>query len=473
MGESWIPLPINQAVFANADPDAIAGYQTAIENGFINELGGHSRFPGLKVFATLPDKGRVYLHDWNGNLVAGSSRGRLFTLDPGGAVTDRTGTLVSGGRRIIFSKTNYELLMAAGGPIVRLRDLKTELLSDAAPLASHVQWIDGYTVAAEVNSNRFYHTAAGLPDSWDALDTYAADGDPDPVNAIMVTPFKELMVGGRNSIEQFESAQSGDSAFFRRWSVGEGVAAPYCMVWADNSMFTVNKLYEVVKASGQVAISASAEISRILERVDNWEDAWMGGFPDKPLHVAGQKFVLMQLPHATNAYGSKGITLLYDYRQKKWYELYGFDVESGTPVRWPGWSHWTLWGRTFVGGEGVIYEVTNDSYSLAGAPQRWLLRTGYIADGNQVQIKRLRVAVKRGMGGGANGEAFLAVRCRRDNKPFGSWIRRSLGRHGQSVPNLDFGSFGTGYSFQFEFSTSDDVQLEIMKAEIQTDPVGH
>lgn len=469
----WLPLPISNPVFANADPDAIIGFQTALENGFVNELGAHSRFPGLKVFARLPDKGRVYLHDWGGNLVAGTSRGRVFSLDPAANVTDRTGTLVSGGKRVIFSKTNTELLLAAGGPIVRLRDLKTELLSDAAPLASHVQWIDGYTVAAEVNSNRFYHSAASLPDSWHPLDTYAADGDPDTINAIMVTPFKELMVGGRNSIEQFETSQSGDAAFFRRWSVGEGVAAPYCMVWADNAMFTVNKLYEVVKATGQVAVAASSEISKILEKVDNWEDAWIGGFPDKPLHVAGQKFILMQIPHATNAYGSKGITLLYDYRQKRWSELYGFDVNDGTPVRWPGWSHWTLWGRTFVGGEGVIYEVTDDTYTLAGEPQRWLLRTGHYGDANQVQITNLRLTVKRGRGGANGQEGFIAVRCRRDAKPWGPWIRRSLGKPGDTVPISSFGGFGTAYAFQFEFSTSDDVEVELMRAEILTEIVGH
>lgn len=468
----WAPLPLNNPVFANADPDAVVGYQTAIENGFITDLGGHSRFPGLKVFAELPDRGRVFLHDWQGNLVAATSRGRVYSLDPKGTVLDRTGTMVSGGKRVIFAKSQLELLMAAGGGIVRMRDNKTQLLSQNAPLSSHVVSIDNYVVASEINSGRFYHSAAGIPDSWDPLDTFGADGDPDPINGMLVTPFRELMIGGPNSIEQFEGSQSGEAAFFRRWSVGEGVSAPYAMLFADNALWTVNKLFEVVKASGQVATAMSTEISSILERVDNWDDAWMGGYPDMPLHIGGQKFILFQIPYATNPYGSKGITLLYDYKNRKWYELYGWSLEDGVPVRWPGWSHWRMWDRTFVGGEGVIYEFTPNAYTIAGEPQRWLLRTGFFSDVSQSIIRGLRLVLKRGTGTPTK-ESFIAVRCKRDGKPFGPWVRRSLGRAGQNVPMVNFGSFGMGYSFQFEFTTSDDAPVEIIKAEIKAEAIGH
>lgn len=472
MAEQWVPLPLSNPLHANTDESAVMVYQTAIENGFINDMGGHSRFPGLKVFARLPDKGRVYLHDFQNNLVAGTSRGRLFSLDPLGRVRDRTGAIVTGGNRIIYAKAKNELHMAAGGPIVRLRDETTDLLSEDAPLATHVGYLGGYTLAAEVNSDRWYYAAAGLPDSWDPLDTFAADSDADPVNSLLVTPFGELMLGGSNSIEQFEASQSGDAPFFRRWSIGDGIGAPYCLLFADNAVWSVNKKFEVVRASGQVPAAESTAISQLLEKIDDWSEAWMGGYPDNPLHVSGQKFILLQIPNATNAYGTKGVTLLLDYRAKKWFTLYGFNVKSGEPERWPGWSHWSLWNRTFVGGEGVIYEVDEDHFTIDGAPQRWLLRTGYMADGNGVEINGFRLMVTRGHGGPAS-EGSIMVRCRRDHRPWSNWIKRGLGRSGQSAPLINFGNFGQAHSFQFEIMTTDDVKVDLMKAEILPKPVGH
>ena len=46
---------------------------------------------------------------------------------------------------------------------------------------------------------------------------------------MMVTPFSELMLSGRASIEQFERLASASTPFFRRVSVGEGIKAPYTL----------------------------------------------------------------------------------------------------------------------------------------------------------------------------------------------------------------------------------------------------
>lgn len=475
MAKPWIPLALNHPLFANADEHSIVGYQTAIENGILNEMGAQTRFPGMVDFATLGDDGRAILSEWRGDLIATTSKGRTYSMDPQGRVRDRTGTVLSGGQRAIHAPSRDSLQIAAGGPILRLRDQQTELLSSAAPLASHVAWLGTYTIAAEINTNRIYHSGAGRDDEWDPLDTYAADGDPDNITALLVTPFRELMIGGKNSVEQFEQSESGESPFFRRWSVGEGLGAPYCMVHADSAMWSINRNFQLVRAAGQVALVASSEVGGIFDDVDDWDEAWIGGYPNKPLTVAGQNFILLQMPKATNAHGSKGITLLYDYKNKRWSELYGWSLDDGIPVRWPGWSHWSIWERTFVGGEGKVYEIKSgvgSSYYHAGAPARWLVRTAYISDANKVSIDALQLNIKRGLGGSAT-ESTIAIRCRRDGGAFGNWVMKSLGKAGETTPALAFGSFGTGYSFQFEITTTDDVQVDLLKAEIQVTQLGH
>lgn len=472
MAEQWSPLPLDQPLFRNVDEDAVVGFMTGIENGFQNEFGGHTRFPGLVPFTEIPDKGRVFLNDWNGDLIAGTSNGQMFRIDRTGNVTDVTGVPISGGRRMIFARTDKELLTAAGGAITRLREAKTEILSPDAPQASHVGWIDNYTIAAEINSNRFRHSRAGEPDNWDPLDTFSADGSPDNINALMVTPFREIMVGGPESMEQYESTRSGDTPFFRRWSTGDGVAAPYALIFADNALWTINKLYEFVRTSGQVSVAMSSEIGVILESVDDWSEAWIGGFPDNPLHILGQKFILIQAPNATNAYGTKGLTLLFDYRNRRWYELFGWDATNGVPSRWPGWSHWPLWGKVFVGGEGVIYELKPGAHRQGDDLQRWLARTSYVAEGREMMINRFRLRIKRGTGSNIV-EPRIQVRCSRDGRPYGPWITRGLGLAGDRRQTIEFGSFGSADTFRFEIMSTDDTPIELIAAEIQADALGH
>ncbi|WOF74135.1 hypothetical protein QMT40_001782 [Parvibaculaceae bacterium PLY_AMNH_Bact1] len=461
----WEPLPLNNPLYLNQPEGAVLGYQTAIENSFINEQGGHTRFPGLIPFADVGGNGRIYLSELGGDMIAATSKGQVYQVDRSGNVTNKTGVPVSGGRRVIFAQSDRELTMAAGGPIIRLRGEKTELLSEDAPHATHVGWIDGYLVAAEPNSGRFFNSEGGDISKWNPLDVFSADGNPDDVNSLMITPFREMMIGGANSVEQFERNLTGSVPFFRRWAVGEGVKLPYGMIFADNAVWTMNSLTEFVRFSGQVSVAQSAEIGRLLEKVDDWSDAWIGGFPDKPLHTLGQKFILLQLPHATTPYGTKGITLVLDYRAKRWFTLYGWDEQNGVPARWPGWSHWTIWGRVFVGGEGKIYELSDTAYTLDGKTQRWLVRTGHAASGSLLQVQNLRLRVRRGFSGNTSSPE-IGVRCSRDGKPFGNWVQRSLGKAGQTAPFIEFGQFGSAGSFQFEISTSDDCPVDLMGADI-------
>ena len=471
MAEQWIPLRIDLGLFENLDEEAVLGYHAAIENGFVNEMGGHTRFPGLIEFVDLGGNARVYLHDLNDDLIAATAKGQIFRIDRAGSVENLTGVPISGGRRVIFARTDTELMMAAGGPIVRLRNLKSELLSSAAPLATHVGWIDGYTLATEINSGRVYYSAVNDPSSWDPLDTMAANGNPDNITNMIITPFREIMLGGSDSMEQFEILSNSDVPFFRRWSVGDGSIIPYALIFADNAVWTINNLIEFIRFTGQTSVSSSLEIGRLLEKVDNWDEAWIGGYPDRPLNTLGQKFILLQIPNATNSYGTKGITLLYDYRKKKWSSLYGWDDLNGTPIRWPGWSHWPLWGRIFVGGEGKIYELKDTTYRNAGATQRWLIRTAYTTAGAQAIIKNFRLRLKRGIGSNTV-EPTIGVRCSRDGKAFGPWIRRGLGLTGDRVPYIEFGPFGGAYTFQWEISSSDDAAIDLVAAEVKVEPLG-
>lgn len=469
MPDTWIPLPLDKPLFANLTEDAVVGFQTAIENGYLNELGGHSRFPGMTLRADFGGNARVYLHDFNGDLIAADSKGKVRRIDRSYNVTDVTAVPVAGGRRVVFAKTDRELLMAAGGPIVRLRAATTELLSSEAPLATHIAWIDNFTIAVEINSGRFFHSPPGEAETWDPLDTFAADGNPDNINSLLVTPFRELILGGEDSIEQFDRSNDPDVPFARAWAIGAGgVKLPYAIVFVDNATWTINSRTELVSMIGQVPTVQSDAIGRLLEAVDDWSDAWMTG----PLLTAGQKFILLQAPNATNAYDTKGVTLLFDYRTKRFSTLYGWNATAGVPARYPAWSHWHLWGKTFIGGEGKLYELTDTTHRNGTETQRWLIRTSHMSKGSGVIVKALRLRVVRGTGTSAT-PAKIRVRCSRDGKPLGNWVTRTLGAPGQRSQFLEFGGFGAASTFQWEMSCTDDAAVDLIGADIKADPIGH
>lgn len=466
MPAAWTAIPLDAKWFSNVQETSLTKAHAAVENCFLTEANGVSRFPGLKNFVNLPGEERVFLHDFRDDLIAVTGAGRMYRMDKDGNVEDVTQVPISGGRRPTFTETDEYLAVAAGGPIIAFDGQKTTVLSENAPLASHLGSVDNYLLAAEINSDRFQYSNAGAPRQWSSLDTFAASGSPDPVNALLVTDFREVIVGGPRSIEQYERLTTGDPPFFRRWSVGGGILAPYTMIFEDNAVWAVNQKYEFSRYSGQTGKSVSDDIGRSLEKVDDWTDAWATS-----LLIEGQKFILLAIPHATNPYGTKGLTLLLDYRQSKWLSLYGWITSDGIPARWPGWSYRPLWKRHFVGGEGKIFELTDSTYWHAGEKARMLIRTAPMSELGSVRIDAIRMRLKRGIGTNT-AESYIRLRAARDGKPFGNWVRKGFGKAGQRDMYIEFGGFGCATVWQFEIEVTDDCDTQLVKMDAQITQLG-
>jgi len=461
MAGSWKNIALNSKLFLNVKETALRKGAAAAENLFFNEAGGQSRFPGLRSFVALAGQAPTYLWEWEGDLVA-VSNSRIYRIDRAGNKTDVTGVPLSGQGRAMFDKTETELLMAQGGQILRLGGNKTEVLSDDAPLSTHVGFIDGYVLAIELNTGRFQHSDLDAHRVWEPLDTFAASGKPDNLNAMLITPYREIMMTGVDSVEQFERLTQGSTPFFRRWATGEGVYAPYTLVAADQGVFGLNAEREYVRFTGQTSEPKSDDIGMSLETIDDWTLAWA-----QSMNLLGQKFIVLQAPFATNVYGTKGVTFLHDYRQKRWYSLYGWDTRAAVPARWPGWSYYKLWGRHFVGGNGKVLELTEDTYQNDGVQQRMLGRTGHLDEWGECRVDNVRIRLKRGEAKSDGEAAKFGLRCLRDNKHWTRWIWKSLGESGETTMSLEFGPIGFGHTFQFEWQVTDNVPIEIVSMQAQ------
>lgn len=465
----WMDVPIGAAVLSNVDETALNRQSAALENGFVNELGGHTRFPGLVEEIPL-SPGRVYLYDrpFRGDMIAVTSLGRVHRVDRNGNTRDVTGVAVAGGRRPTFTETEDELLTAAGGPIVAYAGAKTKLLSRDAPDTSHVVYTGSYVLAVQPDSQRASYTEPGDYDNWNPLNTFAAEGKPDRVTAAIVTPYEELLLAGPRSIEQFERAASGTSPFYRRWMAGDGVMAPYSLVATKSGTYGVNGDAEFVRYVNQTTDPESDAVQSTLDRIDSWADHWA-----KEIIMFGQRFILLQMPDATNVYGTKGVTLVYDEKRRYWYSLYGWDAALNRPRRWPGWSHAFIWSRHYVGGEGVIYRMAQDIYANGAEIQRYLGRSGHFQiEGSAMRIDDCRMRFKRGAADPNTAvEPRLAMRFNPDNMGFTPWMAQPLGRHGQRELVVNFGSLGSADTMQFEWFVTDEAPVDITKLEILVEPV--
>lgn len=461
----WAKFPWKEALFSNADESILRQAPAAAENVYANAAGGFSRFPGLRKVLDLPGAGRCYPYRWRDDLYLGTESGRIYRVSQLLAAEDVTGVPLSGGQRPIFSASEDELMIAAGGPILRLAGPRTEILSDAAPNSTHVAYIDGYTIAIE--GPRFWFSDPGQARVWQDLSVFTAEAKPDDLNAVVVTPYRELLLAGPDSIEQFERLNSGDKPFFRRWTTGEGLAHPYTFVTDTTGNWGVNGKAEFTKFQAQVSREKSGDIAMSLEAVDDWTDAWAA-----PLYVGGQRFIVLQAPEATTYYGTKGATFLLDVRASKWAFLYGWDRDTAQPTRWPGWGAERAWNRTWVGIEDGLAELTKDTWDNLGTEMRSLQRSAHVSDFGPSRVDNVRLRIKRGVTPSGQRASRFMLRMIRDNERPTRWIEKDLGNVGHSDMTLTFGGMGMANTWQMEIACSDPAPWEMVEAWIQVERLG-
>ena len=470
MGE-LVDIELNKKLFKNADEDAITSTFSALENCFVTEANGLSRFPGLLEFADFGNDAEMHMGKFNNDMIAVGTDGRTFRVDTQGEFQEIFGPPVLGGDRVSFAKSRNGLFMTGGAQIIKYDGLKNSILSKDAPLSSFVGFIDGYLLAVEKESGRFQHSELDSFASWLGVNTFAVDGAPDDINAMLITPFNEILFTGEESVEQYERYVGGTAPFFRRWSTGDGISEPWTLCYADNAAWGLNSNYEFVRLSGQTSQTVSDDIQKEIEyrystnNLGSMNRAWAA-----PINIKGQKFIVFQSPEATNNYGTKGFTGIFDIRRGQWFEINGWDDQNGVPALWPGRSVFNIWGKTFVGGEGKIYQLSNETYNNDGAVQRAYVKTAHFDTLGSMRVDSVRMTIKRGVGSYTTSPKIM-FRTNPDNKGFGNLQYRELGKTGAGEMVIEFGGQGIADTWQFEIAITDSCPFELRRLQCEVTKV--
>lgn len=467
----WVDVPLNRKLFKNLDEEVLTSTFSALENCFVTEGGGISRFPCLKEFCDLPNNSDVFLGRYDDDLIAVTRDGQTYIVDSEGGYKAIEGDTVAGGLRTSFARTRDGLMMTAGAQIIKFDGTKNEVLSNDAPLSTFVGFLDGYLLAVEKESGLFHHSRPNDFKTWNGDDIFAVDGSPDNISAMLITPFNEILFAGEESVEQYERYVGSNVAFFRRWAIGDGIIEPYTLCHIDNGAWGLNSRMEFIRFSGQTSQSVSDDIQKeiedkySLENIANRQNAWAA-----PCYTKGQKFIILQLPDATNKYGNKGMTLVFDIRRRQWFELFGWDAENGTPKLWEGRSVFQMRGKTYVGGQGKIYTFCNDTFEINNDPQRIYIRTAHFNNAGTIRVNRVRLTLKRGVGT-YDFNPKIMFRSNPDNRGWSNLQTREMGKIGDGLLYLEFGAQGVADTWQFEISMTDNAAFELRRMQLDASQV--
>lgn len=289
-----------------------------------------------------------------------------------------------------------ELLIATGsaGYVFNTSTLVLQKITDEAyPGAFIAAYIDSYIAQVEPQGRYWFHSDLADALSYNSLDRYEAEGQPDRIVSLYVS-HREALLFGRETIEPYVNEPSGDgTAPFQRASntvIECGCSARYSVAGLDNSvMFLDDKRivrrldgYNPVRISTQPIEQALAECS--AEQISAafafvWEDK-------------GHKVYYLTVPGR--------FTFGYDVLSRRWHRRLTKGMD-----RWR-LSDLVFWNGMWVGGDyqsGRLYALDwkygLDGQNPNGEPLELVRNTasGYLsANQNRLRVHAVEVRCRVG-----------------------------------------------------------------------------
>jgi len=233
------------------------------------------------------------------------------------------------------------------------------------PGASVVDYLDGYFVFIEPNSQRIWVTALLDGTSVDPLDFVSAEGDPDDIIS-MIVDHREVWLFGRNSTEVWYNAGLSDFPLVRiQGAFNElGCAARYSVAKMNNQVYWLGK---DPRGQGIVYVANGYQGQRVSTHAVEWQIQQYGNMSDAigfTYQQDGHSFYVLVFPSA-------GKTWVYDASTGAWHERAGWDNQ---------WTRYRPQAQAFYNSEnlvgdyenGNIYALDMDVYDYNGEEQRWL-----------------------------------------------------------------------------------------------------
>lgn len=456
-----LPLPITSGVYRNTDGEALSDRNYSLLDGHLNELGYHVKRPGLGVFADLggstsPVSG---LHWWpHSQIVLAVSNGAIYKIAESGGVSIVTalgGVSLSSGITTTFATDGTYAFLAAGGQIVYTNGIAAPAViadGDAPTTVTHVDWLDGYLLAAGDGTNKFYWSDVNDSLSWTSTSFASAVGNADETVALKVFN-REIYLFGEVSLEIWQNTGSRPNVFQRIPGAffNVGCIAPYSVCHSKIGIFWLSDERQFVRYQGGAPETISTPYDREIEEMVSVSDC-----TGHAIKIHGVEFLIFN-------FQSAGRTLVFNTVNQTWSEWTYYNTGTGNVERFMGhtFCYAKQWGLHLIGSrsDSVVYETSLDNYDDVGEEIAFDLVTGHVDHGT-LERKRcyeLSMRVRRGRVELAT-EPVVMFRWRDNNRQtWSNWHEMSLGNIGESDIVLRAKNLGIYQTRQWQFRQTDSV----------------
>jgi hypothetical protein len=323
------------------------------------------RAPGLPLRVTVgagPIRGL-----WQHNSYMYVVSGNTFYQVSSSYVATAKGTIT--GTNPVTMADNGTQIMIAADPDGYIYNTSTGVFAQITdpdfPGASVVDYLDGYFVFIEPNSQRIWVTALLDGTSVDPLDFVSAEGDPDDIVS-MIVDHREVWLFGKNSTEVWYNAGLSDFPLVRiQGAFNElGCAARYSVAKMNNQVYWLGK---DDRGQGIVYVANGYQGQRISTHAVEWQIQQYGSMTDAigfTYQQDGHSFYVLVFPTAAK-------TWVYDASTGAWHERAGWDNQ---------WTRYRAQAQVFYNNEnlvgdyenGNLYALDLNNYDYNGDVQRWL-----------------------------------------------------------------------------------------------------
>jgi hypothetical protein len=394
--------------------------------------------PGATTHRTLEAPGR-------GLVVQG---GELYAV--AGTTLYREGAAVgtvAGSGTLTFAAGVSQLVMDTG---YVLQGGAVSVITDAdVPLMAACDFVDGYVLAVEKGSGRFWGSALNDSDDWDGLDFATAEGAPDNLVTLKVD-HREVILFGKDSTEIWWN--SGAEGFpFERTSGGFielGCCARLGVAKADNSVFWLASDRTVRRLSGRTPVKVSQigvdEAIASYSRVDDCEAiAYTYG---------GQIVVQFHFP-------TEAKTWCFNVTTGEWFEQ-TYRFVSAVQHQ----------GKTWVQAEDGTVGYLSDAHTVFGSNVTREVTTSHVfANGQRVFVSQLDAILRTG-----NVDPDLVPYLQMDvsydgGHTFHGLPARELGRMGGYRQVCRWTRLGVARDIVVRLRVGDAVPFQLMAIEVEAE----
>jgi hypothetical protein len=434
------------------------------------------RAPGLQPLVTLGSGAQSVRGLWQfGEYLYAVCGDKLYKVDKEYTATE-LGTIANTGP-VSMTDNGTQLAIAANGPgyiYNATTDVFEQITDPDYPGAVKVNYLDGYFVFNQPDSQLIWVTSLLDGTVIDPLDFASAEGSPDGVVGI-IADHREVWVFGTNSVEVWYNAGTADFPLQRiQGAFNEvGCAAAYSIAKMDNGLFWLGR---DARGQGMVFRANGYTGQRISTHAVEWQIQQYGDISEAigyTYQQDGHSFYVLVFPNADT-------TWVYDVSTQAWHERAGW--HNGQWTRHRGNCQAFFNGETIVGDfeNGKLYALRPDVYADDDKPQRWLrswraLPTG-TNDLNRTAQHSLQLDCETGVGLNVGQGSDPAVMLRWSDDGGHTWSYehwRTMGKIGQFGYRTYWRRLGMTDKLRdrvYEVSGTDPVKIIIMGAELDVTP---